>query len=165
MLLDFEHELGIGGVLGHGVELEERPDGLHGRFRVLDHPDGDEGARLVRDGVLTGFSVMFRPLQVAPAARSAPWSGSRLRLDRVAVPVLARAYRGRAGVRGPHAAGAGAAPVRPGAGRAAGAARSSSPRRAPGDVRVAFGDIVLAVIAVFVVLAFFKGWGAVTTSW
>ena len=63
VLLDFEHDQGIGGILGHGVELEERPDGLHGSFRVLDHPDGDKALDMVRKRILDGFSVDFRPLR------------------------------------------------------------------------------------------------------
>jgi HK97 family phage prohead protease len=84
VLLDFEHDLGIGGVLGHGVELEERSDGLYGSFRVLDHPDGDKALAMVREKILTGFSVMFRSLR---SMRSPAGQVERLRvhLDRVAL--------------------------------------------------------------------------------
>jgi HK97 family phage prohead protease len=61
--LDFEHHLGIGSVLGHGVELAERDDGLYGKFRVLEHPDGDKALSMIREKVLTGMSIMFQPLR------------------------------------------------------------------------------------------------------
>lgn len=63
VLLDFEHQTSIGNVLGHGVELEERTDGLYGKFRVTEHADGDKALGLIRDKVLTGMSVMFKPLR------------------------------------------------------------------------------------------------------
>ncbi len=63
VLLDFEHQTAINGVLGHGAEMEERADALYGRFRVTDHPDGDKALSLIRDKVLTGASVMFKPLK------------------------------------------------------------------------------------------------------
>jgi HK97 family phage prohead protease len=62
VLLDFEHQPGIAGVIGHAVELEEHDDGLHGRFKFNDKPESGLKARdLVRDGILKGFSVMFAP--------------------------------------------------------------------------------------------------------
>jgi HK97 family phage prohead protease len=84
VFLDFEHELGIGGVLGHGVELEERPDGLYGRFRVLDHSDGDKALTMVRERVLTGLSVMFQPLR-SLRSPGGPVERVRVALDRVSL--------------------------------------------------------------------------------
>lgn len=73
VLLDFEHYGAIAdalksggsmaGALGHAVELEERPDGLWGRFRVLNHTDGDKALEFVREKVLAGFSAVFNPLR------------------------------------------------------------------------------------------------------
>lgn len=63
VLLDFEHQRAMNGVLGHGAELEERADALYGRFRITEHPDGDKALALIRDHVLTGASVMFKPLR------------------------------------------------------------------------------------------------------
>ncbi len=84
VLLDFEHEIGIGGVLGHGLELEERDDGLHGRFRVLDGEDGSKALDLIRVGALTGLSVMFRPLR-SLRTPGGPVERLRVALDRVAL--------------------------------------------------------------------------------
>ena len=59
VLLDFEHRsrAGIVDVVGHGVELEERTDGLHGSFRWLDTASAETAAALVDGGVLAGLSV------------------------------------------------------------------------------------------------------------
>jgi HK97 family phage prohead protease len=61
--LNFEHEQGIRGVIGHGVELEDRADGLYGSFRVHENPDGDKALSLVRQGLLTGLSLEFAALK------------------------------------------------------------------------------------------------------
>ncbi len=74
VLLDFEHygalthdALGsmgsIAGTLGHATELDERPDGLYGRFRVLRGSDGDKALELAHDGVLGAFSAAMKPLR------------------------------------------------------------------------------------------------------
>lgn len=55
--LNFEHQQGIGGIVGHGLELERRPDGYHASFRIHDTPDGDKALTLVKEGVLQGASV------------------------------------------------------------------------------------------------------------
>ena len=57
VLLNFEHERGIGGVVGRGVELVSRADGLHGTFRLLGGNDGDKARELVAERVLTGLSL------------------------------------------------------------------------------------------------------------
>lgn len=57
VLLNFEHEQGIGGVVGRGVKLESLRDGLHGEFRVLANTDGDKTLELVREKILTGMSL------------------------------------------------------------------------------------------------------------
>ena len=57
VLLDFEHRTGITDVIGHAVDLVERDDGLHGTFRLLPTPAGDQAEALHRAGVLTNFSV------------------------------------------------------------------------------------------------------------
>lgn len=60
VLLNFEHEQGIGGTLGRSVELRDQDDGLHGTFKVLEGDDGDKALTLIREGFLTGLSVEFR---------------------------------------------------------------------------------------------------------
>lgn len=57
VLMNFEHEQGIGGVVGRGIQLSNEPDGLHGVFRMLGGSDGDKALELVNEGVLTGLSV------------------------------------------------------------------------------------------------------------
>ena len=57
VLLNFEHEPGIRGVIGRAVELVSRTDGLYGKFRILDGEDGDKALQLIRDKVLTGMSL------------------------------------------------------------------------------------------------------------
>jgi HK97 family phage prohead protease len=57
ILLNFEHQSGIGGIVGHGVELERRQDGYHASFRIHETPDGDKTLTLVKEGVLRGASV------------------------------------------------------------------------------------------------------------
>lgn len=57
--LNFEHEQGLRGIVGHAVALEERTDGLHGSFRVHDNADGDKALQLVDEKLLTGLSLEF----------------------------------------------------------------------------------------------------------
>lgn len=64
VFVNVEHEQGIGGIVGRGSHLREVPgDGLHGTFRMLDHPDADKALQLVKDGDLTGVSLEFVPLK------------------------------------------------------------------------------------------------------
>jgi HK97 family phage prohead protease len=61
--LNFEHEQGIRGIVGHGLELQERTDGLYGSFRVHENPDGDKALQLVDQELLTGLSLEFAALR------------------------------------------------------------------------------------------------------
>lgn len=61
--LNFEHERGLSGIVGHGVELRDGPDALNGSFRVHENSDGDKALQLVRDGLLTGLSMEFVALR------------------------------------------------------------------------------------------------------
>lgn len=63
VLVDVEHEAGIAGIVGHGVALASRTDGLHGSFRILDTPAGNTALELIRNGVLHGASVECRFLK------------------------------------------------------------------------------------------------------
>ncbi|TGB13295.1 HK97 family phage prohead protease [Streptomyces sp. MZ04] len=49
--------------IGKATELREAADGLHAAFHVSATRDGDEALQLVRDGVVTAFSVGFRPVR------------------------------------------------------------------------------------------------------
>lgn len=57
IFLNFEHQPGLAGIVGHGVELSRRSDGYHASFRIHETPDGDKTLTLVREGVLRGASV------------------------------------------------------------------------------------------------------------
>lgn len=57
VLLKFRHGTSALDHLGHGVEFEERPDGLHGLFRVVAGAVGDHALALVDDGVMPGLSL------------------------------------------------------------------------------------------------------------
>lgn len=49
--------------IGRAVDLAEQPDGLHASFEVADTRAGDDALALVRDGIVAGFSVGFRPIR------------------------------------------------------------------------------------------------------
>lgn len=54
--MNVEHEDGINGKVGHGLELASRSDGLYGSFKFLPTQAGDTALELVRGGALTGVS-------------------------------------------------------------------------------------------------------------
>jgi uncharacterized protein len=45
--------------IGRSVGMSDRPDGLHGAFKVARTPRGDEALALAADGALDAFSVGF----------------------------------------------------------------------------------------------------------
>lgn len=61
--LNFEHDGGLRGIVGHGISLEERGDALYGCFRVHENADGDKALQLVRDGLLSGISLEAKALR------------------------------------------------------------------------------------------------------
>ncbi len=63
VFLNFEHQQGLQGIIGHGVELRESPDGLEGSFRIHDNADGDKALSLVHEGLLRGVSLEARPMR------------------------------------------------------------------------------------------------------
>jgi HK97 family phage prohead protease len=63
VLANFEHQPGIGGVVGHGTLLREDTDGFYGSFRLHETTDGDKALTLVKEGVLDGVSVEFAPVK------------------------------------------------------------------------------------------------------
>lgn len=63
VLVNFEHEEGIRGVIGHGKALLERDDALYGSVKIHESPEGDKVLMLVREKVLGGVSIEFRPTQ------------------------------------------------------------------------------------------------------
>jgi HK97 family phage prohead protease len=60
--MNVEHEPGILGVVGHGLNLASRSDGLYGSFRFLETQAGETARALVREGALGGvsFEAKFR---------------------------------------------------------------------------------------------------------
>lgn len=66
--LNFEHEKGLRGIVGHGVQLDSRDDALYGTFRVHDNSDGNKALQMVRDGLLTGISLEALPLRTRRTA-------------------------------------------------------------------------------------------------
>lgn len=63
VLLNWEHQEGIGGVVGRGTQLRSDDDALYGTFRVLPGPDGDKTLELIRSEVATGMSVEAIPIK------------------------------------------------------------------------------------------------------
>lgn len=61
VLANLEHQQGIAGIVGHGVALIERSDGLYGSFRIHDGPDGDKALMLIKEGVMDSVSLEARP--------------------------------------------------------------------------------------------------------
>lgn len=59
VLLNFEHEPGLRGIVGHGTELRRASDGYHGSFKAHETADGDKALYLVDQGVLGGASGEF----------------------------------------------------------------------------------------------------------
>jgi hypothetical protein len=57
VLLNFEHQQGMAGIVGHGLSLRQEKDGYHAEFRIQETPDGDKALLLAQDGVLGAASV------------------------------------------------------------------------------------------------------------
>lgn len=82
--LNFEHEDGFRGIVGHGQVLREAPDALYGTFRVEPGPDGDKALHLVNEGVLTGLSIEAIPTKTV-RTREGIVDRVKARLDKVAL--------------------------------------------------------------------------------
>jgi HK97 family phage prohead protease len=61
--LNFEHEGGLRGIVGHGLALRDAPDALEGSFRVHSNADGDKALQLVNDELVTGASIEFAAIR------------------------------------------------------------------------------------------------------
>lgn len=61
--LNFEHEQGLRGIVGHGLALRDAPDALEGSFRVHANADGDKALQLVNDGLVTGASIEYAAIR------------------------------------------------------------------------------------------------------
>ena len=62
VLLNFEHEQGIRGVIGRSLKFDDADDGLYGSFGIDENSDGDKALAMVSSGFLTGLSLKFRAL-------------------------------------------------------------------------------------------------------
>jgi HK97 family phage prohead protease len=71
VVANYEHQEGIGGVIGHGLALRDEPDGLHGSFKIHTTAAGDTALELIRDGVLTSVSLEARPRSAVKLAAGA----------------------------------------------------------------------------------------------
>lgn len=83
VLLNFEHEQGIRGVVGHSLRFADGGDDLVASFGVHETGDGDKALLMVREGLLTGLSLEFAAL----ASRRVNGVVQRLRaqLDKVSL--------------------------------------------------------------------------------
>jgi HK97 family phage prohead protease len=61
VLANCEHEEGIRGVVGHGVALLSRSDGLYGSFKIHDTAAGETALTLIREGIFTTVSLEAHP--------------------------------------------------------------------------------------------------------
>lgn len=61
VLVNFEHQDGLQGVIGHGLALREEADGFYGSFRLHETPDGEKALMLVREEVLRTISLEAKP--------------------------------------------------------------------------------------------------------
>jgi HK97 family phage prohead protease len=80
VLANCEHEEGIRGVVGHGVALISRADGLYGSFKIHETPVGETALTLIREGIFNTVSLEARPRK---AVRTAAGVIRRVKADLV----------------------------------------------------------------------------------
>ena len=83
VFVNVEHEQGIGGVVGHGIQLREEQNRLHGVFELHESEDGRKALHLVRAGLLTGLSL--EALALRSIRRGEAVERVKARLDAVAL--------------------------------------------------------------------------------
>lgn len=54
---NYQHERGIGNVVGHGLSIRSESDGYHGSFTIFDTQNGDTTLALIRGGALPAVSL------------------------------------------------------------------------------------------------------------
>jgi HK97 family phage prohead protease len=84
VFLNFEHQQGLQGIIGHGVTLIDTEDGLEGTFRVHDNADGDKALSLVKEGLLRGVSLEAKPMGKSPRVNGVV-QRHRAHLDKVSL--------------------------------------------------------------------------------
>jgi HK97 family phage prohead protease len=62
-LLLFHDHASSDGIAGHSESWDNRPDGLHGVWRLNDAPETQKAIRLVLDNDLSGLSIGFQPVR------------------------------------------------------------------------------------------------------
>jgi HK97 family phage prohead protease len=65
---NYEHEKGIGNVVGHGLTLRSEADGYHGSFKIHKTPNGETALELLRDGALPSVSLEAYAVKSTPTA-------------------------------------------------------------------------------------------------
>jgi HK97 family phage prohead protease len=85
VLLNFEHEVGIRGVIGQSLSFRERDDGLYGSFGVHENTDGDKALEMINTGLLTGLSAEFRPTRGGSRRVDGVVQRLRAQLDKVSL--------------------------------------------------------------------------------
>lgn len=78
VVANYEHQEGIGGIIGHGLALREERDGLHGSFKIHQTTVGETALELIREGVLAGVSLEAIPRK---AVRTAAGVVRRVKAD------------------------------------------------------------------------------------
>ena len=63
VLVNFEHQQGIAGVVARGTELRDTGDALDMTARMLSVPDADKALELVNEGVVGGVSLEAVPVK------------------------------------------------------------------------------------------------------
>jgi HK97 family phage prohead protease len=63
VLVNFEHQQGIGGVVARGTELRDTGEALDMTARMLNVPDADKALELVNEGVVGGVSLEAIPIK------------------------------------------------------------------------------------------------------
>jgi HK97 family phage prohead protease len=60
---NYEHERGVGNVVGHGITLRNQSDGYHASFKIHGTQTGETALELLRDGALPGVSLEAHPVK------------------------------------------------------------------------------------------------------
>jgi HK97 family phage prohead protease len=68
VLANAEHEIGIRGVVGHGLALREAKDGLYGSFKIHETEAGETALILIREGVFSTVSLEAAPRKAVRTA-------------------------------------------------------------------------------------------------
>lgn len=79
VVANFEHQEGILGIVGKGVELREASDGFHGSFKLLNTQAGDTMLELLREDAVDGVSLEAVPVKNIRSGRLVQRAKANLR--------------------------------------------------------------------------------------